>query len=348
MKSKSAVPVLSVSPLVSSGASVQDDVVQCSRSLLEAARDWGFVYIKDHGVPEKLLKDLEVVSRDFFDLPLETKMKIQMLKGGKAWRGYFPPGGELTSGVPDSKEGVYFGSELSDDHPKVLKGVPLHGKNLWPHESVPGLENIVLDYMARMTELGHALMRGFAIGLGLDEQYFLRFFGNDPTILFRIFNYPKSVKKEGWGVGEHTDYGFLTILKTDDSSGLQILSPELEWIDAPPITGTFIINLGDQLEVATKGLLKATPHRVKIEREKDRLSWPFFFDPGWDVILDPVSPEESPIIKKWLADGGTNLRKPGKRWDGQDILVRTKSITHGEYLMSKVSKCFPQLFDKVC
>src|SRR5581483_12510826 len=97
----------------------------------------------------------------------------------------------MTSGIPDMKEGIYFGTELEKDHPKVKNGTPLHGQNLWPDEDVPKLRSIVLEYLSHLTTLGHLLMKGFAIGLGLDENYFKTSFGNDPTILFRIFNYPQ-------------------------------------------------------------------------------------------------------------------------------------------------------------
>jgi isopenicillin N synthase-like dioxygenase len=146
---------------------------------------------------------------------------------------------------------------------------------------------------------------------------------------------------------EHTDYGYLTILKTDHHPGLQVLSPQEEWINVPIMKNTFIVNLGDQLEIATKGLLKATPHRVSLQRYGDRLSWPFFFDPGWESKLKPVSLEESTVLKEWIESGGSSTRKPGKRWDGKDLLEQCPFMTYGEYLMDKVSKCFPSLFNKV-
>jgi isopenicillin N synthase-like dioxygenase len=127
-----------------------------------------------------------------------------------AWRGYFPAGDELTSGRPDWKEGLYLGSELGPEHPRVRDGVILHGANLWP--DIAGFRETVLAYIDALEALGHALMRGCALGLGLDENYFAQHGTADPLLLLRLFNYPtRPVPRANlpvqWGVGEHTDYG---------------------------------------------------------------------------------------------------------------------------------------------
>jgi isopenicillin N synthase-like dioxygenase len=133
------------------------------------------------------------LSREFFALPLETKMEIQMALGGRAWRGYFPVGDELTSGQPDWKEGVYFGAELDESHPLVKAGTPMHGANLFP-ANPPLFRETVLEYMAAMTELGHRLMAGIALSLGLEANYFADRYTADPLTLLRIFNYPAIAK----------------------------------------------------------------------------------------------------------------------------------------------------------
>src|SRR5262245_66293507 len=124
--------------------------------LHEACSSYGFFYIVDHGVDEDLQVRLEHLSRNFFAQDLQTKLEIRMSLGGRAWRGYFPVGGELTSGQPDLKEGIYFGAELDEEHPLVKAGAPLHGRNLFP-ERPTELRDLVLDYMAELTQLGHQL-----------------------------------------------------------------------------------------------------------------------------------------------------------------------------------------------
>ncbi len=151
----------------------------------------------------------------------------------------------LTSGRPDRKEGLYPGTELGSEHPRVKAGWPLHGANLWPAE-VPELRAAVLDCVAACTRAAHALMEGMALSLGLDADYFRRHDTADPTVLFRIFHYPAEPQheEERWGVGEHTDYGLLTLLAQDDNGGLQVKTPR-GWVEAPPLPGTLVCNIGD-------------------------------------------------------------------------------------------------------
>src|SRR5262249_13396021 len=160
-------------------------------------RDYGFFYLINHGVAESLQVRLDELSRRFFALNLETKLTIRMSRGGAAWRGYFPVGGELTSGQPDIKEGIYFGAELGGDHPLVRARTPLFGPNLFP-DGMPELRGAVLDYMEALTDLGHKLAAAIARSLGLEDSYFADHYTADPTILFRIFNYPAS---DGPGFG---------------------------------------------------------------------------------------------------------------------------------------------------
>jgi hypothetical protein len=149
----SELPVIDVFPLVTGSR----DRSRVSSEIASACRDSGFFYIVGHGVDERLQRRLEDASRRFFAQDLETKMEIAMVRGGRAWRGYFPVGAELTSGKADLKEGIYFGAELPPDHPRVKDGTPLHGPNLFTG-SVPELREAVLGYVDAMTRLGHALM----------------------------------------------------------------------------------------------------------------------------------------------------------------------------------------------
>ena len=255
-------------------------------------------------------------------------MKIRMELGGRAWRGYFPVGDELTSGKPDQKEGIYFGSELPADHPKVIAKTPLHGANLFP--DVVGFRETVLEYIDRMTEVGHALMRGIALSLDLDANLFRDSLTADPIVLFRIFHYPAlpQASQDLWSVGEHTDYGLLTILKQDQTGGLQVKS-QGNWVEATPIPESFVCNIGDILDRMTGGLYRSTPHRVRNRGKTGRLSFPFFFDPGWDAQVGPILPATSP--------------PPTTRWDGANL--EELRGTYGEYLKSKVAKVFPELFE---
>ncbi|MDO8422770.1 MAG: 2-oxoglutarate and iron-dependent oxygenase domain-containing protein [Parvibaculum sp.] len=324
-------PVIDMKPLFNG---TQDERLSVAREIDAACRDNGFFYVSGHGVDPQVLARLEDASWRFFLLPDAVKLGIAMEKGGRAWRGFFPVGGELTSGKPDLKEGVYFGTELPADHPRVRAGVPLHGQNLFPAE-VPELRDAVLDYLAALTRTAHALMEGVALALGLEQRYFADHYTADPTILFRIFHYPPSAGgDEEWGVGEHTDYGLLTLLAQDRIGGLQVKT-QCGWIDAPPIDNTFVCNIGDMLDHLTGGIYRSTPHRVRNASGKGRLSFPFFFDPDFDadIVSLPLSDTRS-------RDTGVQI-SGADRWDKADI--HAISGTYGDYLMSKVGKVFPDL-----
>lgn len=176
---------------------------QVAAQIRAACREHGFFYVSCHGIDPALINRLEQLSHEFFNLDEATKLQWRMALGGSAWRGYFPLGGELTSGRPDWKEGLYLGTELPAEHPLVQAGTPVHGANLFP--DVPGLRETILTYMAATTALGHHLMEGIALSLALPASYFHDRYTADPLILFRIFNYPSQAVPEGmdvqWGVG---------------------------------------------------------------------------------------------------------------------------------------------------
>src|SRR6266850_1193667 len=318
------IPVIDVSALVS-GKEDRDEV---SGRIGQACRDWGFFYIVGHGVDENLQRRLEEVSRQFFAQDLQTKLEISMSRGGRAWRGYFPVAGELTSGKPDLKEGIYFGAELDIDHPLVKSGTPLHGPNLFP-AAIPQFREVVLDYMAAMTRLGHCLAVGLSLSLGLEESYFADHYTRDPLILFRIFNYPAPSPDSGMesslGVGEHTDYGLLTIVRQDMSGGLQVKT-KAHWVEAHPIPNSFVCNVGDMLDRLTGGRYLSVPHRVRNLAGRNRLSFAFFFDPNFNAEVRPIT-----------MDLMVNDNQE-ERWDRAS--VHDFRGTYGDYLLNKVSKVF--------
>jgi len=323
----SRLPVIDVGPLVTASG----DRVEVAGQIGRACRDSGFFYIVGHGIDEDLQLRLEQLSREFFSQDLETKLAIRMETGGRAWRGYFPVGDELTSGKPDRKEGLYFGAELPETHPLVRSATPMHGANLFP-TNVPHFREVVLEYVAAMTRLGHTMMEGIALSLDLNASYFAERYTGDPLVLFRIFNYPPqpplTAADRSWGVGEHTDYGLLTILKQDDSGGLEVKT-RTSWVEAKPIPGSFVCNIGDMLDRMTGGVYRSTAHRVNSPPEHDRLSFPFFFDPNFNSEVKPIKLNVAPEDDR------------NERWDRAS--VHLFSGTYGDYLLSKVSKVFPQL-----
>jgi isopenicillin N synthase-like dioxygenase len=324
-----SVPVIDVAPLARAGT--DNEVYGVAKTIDAACRDLGFFVISGHGVDPQLRRDLDEAAREFFELPDETKTSIAMSRAGLAWRGWFPVGGELTSGVPDRKEGIYFGQEHGPDHPGVRAGRPLHGANLFP-EHPPRLRPLVLDYLAAMTALGQRVLEAVALGIGLPRDWFRTNLTADPVVLFRVFHYPPSEPTtDGWGVGEHTDYGLLTLLGQDGNAGLQVRSRN-GWIDVPPDADTFVCNIGDMLERLTGGAYLSTPHRVRNDSGAERLSYPFFLDPSWGAVVDRL-----PIVERPPDDD----EAAAQRWDHAS--VHGFSGAYGDYLTEKVSKVFPEL-----
>jgi isopenicillin N synthase-like dioxygenase len=286
----------------------------------------GFFYVAGHGLAPDTVPRLDAEARAFFALADAEKAEIAMSKAGAAWRGWFPLGGELTSGAPDQKEGVYFGDELGADDPRVRAEWLMHGANLWPAEP-PGLRAAVETYVAETSRAAAAIMQGGALALGLPADHFARAYLARPTVLFRIFRYPPG-HPGGWGVGEHTDYGLLTLLAQDQWGGLQVRTDH-GWIEAPPIEGTLVCNVGDMLERLTSGRFVSAPHRVLNRSGRERLSFPLFYDPDFDALMTPaVSP-----------DGVGDRRR--SRWDGTD--PKAFGGRYGDYLDGKVGKVFPGL-----
>ncbi len=332
----SEIAVIDISPFWAEGPSAERGREAVARALAKACQSSGFFYVSGHPVSPALSQRLEALSRQFFALPLEEKSKIAMEHAGRAWRGYFPLGGELTSGKPDLKEGIYFGSELDAQHPLVKAGRPLHGPNLFP--ALQGFRETVLEYLSELSQVGHKLMEAIGMSLGLPRDYFHSRYTRDPLLLFRIFHYPPDLSPAGteprWGVAEHTDYGLLTILLQDSNGGLQVKLPaqrgqEARWIDAPVIPGSFVCNIGDMLDRMTGGLYRSTPHRVRNISGRDRLSFPFFFDPNFEAKIAAID------TSRHIVDDSE------QRWDKAS--VHSFSGSYGDYLLGKIGKVFPDL-----
>ena len=327
-----ALPRIDVAPLIDDPSSAAAG--EAAVALDRACRDIGFFTIVDPILTDDLLPTLDAEARGFFALAEATKAEIAMAVAGPAWRGWFPVGGELTSGEPDHKEGIYFGRNLEPGHPRVEAATPLHGSNLYPAHP-PGLREAVDVWMERATEVGLAVMRGLARGLGLEPDWFDRNLVDDPTVLFRIFHYPASAeagRDDGWGVGAHTDYGLLTLLAQDESGGLQVRDPHGDsWIDVPGDPSMIVCNLGDMLERLTEGRYRSTLHRVRNTSGRSRLSFPLFLDPTWTATVPTLPLEGTPPA--------TDVER---RWDGAD--VQAWDGPYGDYLTAKVSKVFPELF----
>lgn len=251
--------------------------------LRAATHDVGFFYLTGTGVTPELEGRLLQAAKDFFALPEADKLAIENVKSPH-FRGYTRIGGERTQGAVDWREQIDIGPER-----EAVDGGPgynrLIGPNLWP-AAQPELREVVAEWHEHLSGVARKLLRAWALALGAAESYFEENFG-DPSTLIKIVRYPGTHEPEPQqGVGAHKDSGVLTLLWVEPGKGGLQVERDGIWVDAPPVDGAFVVNIGELLEYATDGYLKATNHRVVSPKAPDeRISIPFFFNPALDARL---------------------------------------------------------------
>lgn len=275
----------------------------------EACTSYGFFYVQNHRV--KSLRDCFLESMKFFSLSPEIK-KIYACNTVNLGYTSFQ---DETLGAPsiqscgDTKEGYYIGREGEELFP-----------NVWPSSDIEGLEqwkSVMLEYHNECSRLGFHLMSCISLALGLPNDYFQSYL-HEPTALLRLLRYGRvlSDPQRGiFGAGEHSDYGFITLLATNEVSGLEICK-DGTWIKVPPKPDCFVVNLGDCLQMLTNKKFRSTIHRVIIDRsDVDRYSIAFFYEPSRSAMIG-VLPEYRNI-------------------DNDATIPYDEPITYGEYLSRK-------------
>lgn len=292
MTDASAIPVIDISRF----RGTADEREAFLDDLRHAAHDVGFLYVVGHGVPQQTIDDVFTAAQAFFALPLEERQAIDNLKSPQ-FRGYTRVGYEHTNGRPDRRDQLDIGVErtvldVGPDDPAYLR---LIGPNQWP-EAQPELKRAVLAYQDAAERVSKEVLAAFAVALGQDEHYFEQWFDDESHNHLKVIRYPgRGDEPDDQGVGSHKDYGFLALLVQDDFGGLQVQSLEGEWLDATPLRGSFVFNIGEMLEVMTQGYLRATVHRVvSPPGDVDRYSVPFFLGPRLDAEM-PVMPLPSEL-----------------------------------------------------
>ncbi len=283
-------------------ADADTDPVRFRGRLREAAHDWGFFYLTGHGVPRTRSDEILDLARQFFALPLETKNQISQLKSPQ-FRGYSRLGGELTNGAVDWREQI----DIGPQRPVIADAQGfwrLQGPNLWP-SAPPGFRAAFERWDQELSNIGLRLLRHWAESLGAPRGIFDASFADAPATLIKVVRYPGTTQTVQ-GVGAHKDSGVLTLLLVEpESAGLQVESTDGTWIDVPPRAGAFIVNIGELLEVATGGYLRATRHRVAAPLPgTDRISIPYFLNPALDaqVPLIALPPELAALSRGVEAD----------------------------------------------
>ncbi len=263
-----------------------------------ACRETGFFLLTGHGISDTLQDSvLREVDR-LFDLPNDEKEPLSILRN-RHNRGWAATGSESldeTSGQIDRKEAFNIGLDLEPDDPRVLRGEPFRGVNVWP--DLPGFRATMLKYFTAVWKLGVDLHGPIARDLGLSETHFEDYF-DAPMATLRLLRYPPATgAADEIGAGAHTDYGSVTLLLTDGEPGLQVRPRDGDWIDVPHAPGAYVVNIGDCLMRWTNDIYVSTPHRVLPPRHRRR-SVAFFLDPNPDALIEALpgtgTPKYPPI-----------------------------------------------------
>ncbi len=303
------IPVIDIAPLRDNSNS--QDVAD---ALHAASQSLGFIYIDGHGIPDATIKAARASALKFFRCAESQKSAIRVSSSHRGWLGR--DGAKMKDDAKaDLKESFIWGYQNAsdpapDDH-------PLRGPNQWP-DSVPELRQVSMEYFNKVQEVARHLMRGFALGLGLDDNFFLRTASAPLSRASYVYypNQPETLGDDQFGVGPHTDFGVLTVLCQDDLGGLHVEDIKGDWVHAPPIDGTLVVNVGDLLSRWTNGTYRSTPHRVVNNSGLERLSLVLAFDPDPGTMVD------------------------AKEVFGPDYQPAEKPISCGDYLNWRFKKAF--------
>jgi isopenicillin N synthase-like dioxygenase len=285
-----------------------------------AARKVGFFYIVGHGTPAGMDAEIIGVARAFFALPDGVKASIEMVNSPH-FRGYSRLAWERTGGLPDWREQVDIGAErpaLAVD-PTAPPWTRLQGPNQWP-AALPELRSVTLRWQQAAQTVLIRLLQAFAVALGQRESALETLYADEPHHILKLIRYPGRESGAGTqGVGAHKDSELLTLLLQDGQGGLQVKPSTGGWVDVPPRAGAYVINIGELLELATDGYLKATLHRaLSPAAGAERFSIAYFFGARLDATV--TSLRLPPNLAHEARGPDRDSRNPLYRQVGQNYL----------------------------
>ena len=277
-----SIPIIDVGSLTQ-GTDISPHLV---KAIDTACREVGFFTVVNHGVDETLISTVFSHIESFFDLPIQAKEKIEIHKSAYM-RGYFSEGADKSDGIlGDVKEGFDMATDLPLDDAFVKAKLPFYGPNVWPEE-LPDFKLAMTEYHSQMLAFGKKLLNVFALALNMPIDYFDDKF-KKPMAQLRVLRYPstKYTHGEPMGAGEHTDFGWITMISENDTGGLEVQSADGAWIKVKPIPNAFVVNVGDLMSRWTNDRYKATLHRVINTSGKLRHSAAFFMDPDYTAKVE--------------------------------------------------------------
>jgi isopenicillin N synthase-like dioxygenase len=287
---RARVPVIDIGPLRDGSGTLR-----VAQALHQASRDSGFIYISNHGIDLAMLESTYRQALTFFQQSDEVKRALGI---SDKHRGFLQMGKARMEAntLPDYKESFIWGIE--DASGRTPEDHPLRGANRWPSD-MPELRPAAMAFFAASDQLARVLLHGFALGLGLERDFFLRSCTLPMSRAAFVYYPPQEIRPgvDQYGVAPHTDFGVMTVLRQDDVGGLQVQDARGHWVDAPPIPGTLVVNVGDLLSRWTNGAYRSTPHRVINASGRERLSLVLAFDPDPETLVDAreVFPTQEPL-----------------------------------------------------
>ena len=276
-----AIPVIDFGPYFEGDGTALGPLAAAVRT---ACEETGFFYLSGHGVPDDLVEETFEAARRFHALPLEQKLELKIDQYNV---GYLPMNASTQrhstvhkATRPNENESFFVIHDRPLDHPDVLSGKPLRGRNYWPRD-LPGFREQAMAYFDTMNALGQRMLPVFAVALGMPPEHFVPLFDEINHATLRMLHYPPtSAQENAFGQGPHTDNSFLTILARSEVPGLGVRLPSGEWVTPPLLPGTFLVNLGNIMRRMSNDRFLSTPHGVIVEGNVDRYSLAYFHSPN--------------------------------------------------------------------
>jgi isopenicillin N synthase-like dioxygenase len=282
------IPVIDFGPLF---AGEPGALARVAREVGYACENIGFFYALNHGVPEALIDRAFAASRHFHALPLEEKLELRLNENNI---GYLPINASVQGAStvhkatrPNQNESFFISHDRGADHPDVIAGMPLRGRNQWP-ALLPDIREPMTTYFHALGAMCDRMLPVFAVALGMPADFFARFFTNEGHANLRFLHYPPQDPGEDnlFGQAPHTDNSFMTALARTDVPGLAVRLPSGEWFPLPVIPGTFLINLGNIMRRWSNDRFLSTPHGVLNDSGADRYSIAYFHSPNPDAVIE--------------------------------------------------------------
>ncbi len=282
------IPVIDFGPVF---AGEPGALASSAAQVCHACENVGFFYAFNHGVPEALIEQAFAASHRFHALPLADKLKLRLNDNNI---GYLPINASVQGAStvhkatrPNRNESFFISHDRGPDHPELIAGAPLRGRNQWPQE-MPEVRRDMMAYFRALGAMCDRMLPVFAAALGMPEGFFAPFFAGEAHANLRFLHYPPQDRDEDnlFGQAPHTDNSFMTALARTDVPGLAVRLPSGEWFPPPVIPGTFLINLGNIMRRWSNDRFLSTPHGVLNDSGADRYSIAYFQSPNVDSVIE--------------------------------------------------------------